>query len=81
VPIKTKDSIFNGDVLVLTCVVDQTTRAVDERWPRKTPFTRSNAENDNEIDITALLAQAEAIKDNPEAYLPESVEDRDLLAA
>jgi len=33
------------------------------------------------IDITALLAQAEAIKDNPDAYLPETVEDRDLLAA
>jgi hypothetical protein len=33
------------------------------------------------IDITALLAQAESIKDNPDAYLPEAVEDRDLLAA
>ncbi len=51
------------------------------RWPRKTPRQKLNAENDNVIDITALLAEAEAIKDNPEAYLPETVEDRELLAA
>jgi len=33
------------------------------------------------IEFEALLAQAEAIKDNPDAYLPETVEDRELLAA
>jgi len=33
------------------------------------------------IEFEALLAQAEAITDNPDAYLPETVEDRELLAA
>lgn len=33
------------------------------------------------IDFAAILAEAEAIKDNPDAYLPETVEDRELLAA
>jgi len=42
------------------------------RWPRKISRHRSNA--NAEIDIEALLAQAEAIKDNPDAFLPVEVE-------
>ena len=43
------------------------------RWPAKIPRHNSNAD-DNIIDIEALLAQAEAIKDNPDEFLPVEVE-------
>ena len=51
--------------------------AEDDRWPRKIRDHKSNADNDI-IDITALLAEAEAIKDNPDAVLEPAGE---LLAA
>jgi hypothetical protein len=36
-------------------------------WPRKKPFKKLN-EDDN---IASLLAEAESIKDNADAYLPQ----------
>jgi len=41
--------------------------AEDDRWPRKTAITPSTA---NRLSDESVLAEAEAILSNPDAFLP-----------
>ena len=46
-------------------------RAEDDRWPRKSTIKTSTAER---LSDESVLAEAEAILGNPEAFLPAEVE-------
>ena len=55
-----------GGVLVSTLALKRSPRAEDDRWPRKNLDHKSNA---NRLSEESVLAEAEAILSNPDAYL------------